>query len=129
LCFQIFDEAAKEVAAVLPEVPKELTKEELMAKKRAEIMANLAKAKAEAEAKELAKKATPATHYGTHTSITCDGCGVCPLEGYRYHCGTCANHDLCEDCYNHFDSTGNLRHVNKVVSASNLVELYFGSMR
>ena len=29
----------------------------------------------------------------------CDGCGVSPVVGYRYKCKDCANHDICENCY------------------------------
>ena len=36
----------------------------------------------------------------THAAgITCDGCGAAPLVGYRYKCRDCANHDVCETCY------------------------------
>ena len=31
--------------------------------------------------------------------ITCDGCGCGPIVGYRYRCRDCANHDVCENCY------------------------------
>jgi hypothetical protein len=34
-----------------------------------------------------------------------DGCGAkAPLIGYRYHCSKCANHDVCENC---FEAWGN----------------------
>jgi hypothetical protein len=28
----------------------------------------------------------------------CDGCGVSPIEGERYHCNVCADYDLCAMC-------------------------------
>jgi hypothetical protein len=33
-----------------------------------------------------------------------DGCGAVPMVGYRYHCSKCANHDVCETCYNAWDN-------------------------
>lgn len=102
------------------EAEKAMTPEELKAKKRAEIIANLAKARAEQEQKALEEKmkaeeptVTPMTHYGSHYAIACDGCGKQPIEGYRYKCYRCANHDLCEACFQGYEETGKLRHVNK----------------
>mmetsp|Transcript_53180 Transcript_53180/g.168854 ORF Transcript_53180/g.168854 Transcript_53180/m.168854 type:complete len:126 (-) Transcript_53180:1804-2181(-) len=42
---------------------------------------------------------TMATLFGTHTGITCDGCGHKPIEGFRMKCTKCVNHDYCEECY------------------------------
>ena len=37
------------------------------------------------------------------SSSSGDGCGAPgPLIGYRYHCSKCANHDVCEACYDDF---------------------------
>ena len=36
---------------------------------------------------------------GSHSGITCDGCGARPIEGFRYKCKNCENHDFCEACY------------------------------
>ena len=33
-----------------------------------------------------------------HTIFTCDGCGVGPIVGVRFHCTQCFNYDLCEEC-------------------------------
>mmetsp|Transcript_51160 Transcript_51160/g.69665 ORF Transcript_51160/g.69665 Transcript_51160/m.69665 type:complete len:175 (-) Transcript_51160:118-642(-) len=65
-------------------------------KKRAEIMARVALAKQEREKQESQK----AAFFGEHPGISCDGCGAkAPLIGYRYHCSKCANHDVCESCF------------------------------
>ena len=29
----------------------------------------------------------------------CDLCGTCPIVGYRWHCETCQDFDLCDACY------------------------------
>ena len=33
-----------------------------------------------------------------HDRFTCDGCGVNPIVGPRYHCPECNNFDYCEKC-------------------------------
>ena len=73
---------------------KTMTDEEKAAK-RAEIMANLAKAKAEKERVEALKKQQAEIDprkFGTHVGITCDGCNVMPIVGYRWRCKNCKNH-------------------------------------
>lgn len=52
-----------------------------------------------ARAKEEEQKTL---YFGDHALITCDGCGMVPIVGYRYRCTRCANHDLCETCYDAF---------------------------
>mmetsp|Transcript_10020 Transcript_10020/g.16416 ORF Transcript_10020/g.16416 Transcript_10020/m.16416 type:complete len:149 (+) Transcript_10020:212-658(+) len=57
--------------------------------------------------------------YGTHNAITCDSCACRPIQGYRYRCLNCPNHDLCETCYEKFTSgelnqNSQLARVNKV---------------
>ena len=44
-----------------------------------------------------------ATFFGEHRGITCDGCGVVPIVGFRYRCQKCPNHDTCEVCYERWD--------------------------
>jgi hypothetical protein len=34
--------------------------------------------------------------------ITCDGCSAAPIQGYRYKCKNCKNHDYCEACFASF---------------------------
>ena len=36
-----------------------------------------------------------------HRGIECNGCGVVPIEGVRYHCANCFDYDLCETCESH----------------------------
>ena len=76
--------------------------------KRAEIMKQVAAAKA-AQAAAAAAEPEPqpaeeldASKFGTHKSITCDGCGTVPIVGYRWRCRSCKNHDLCDSCYEQF---------------------------
>lgn len=33
-----------------------------------------------------------------HDCIKCDGCGLAPLRGRRWHCRSCPDHDLCDPC-------------------------------
>ena len=70
----------------------------MKARKRAEIEAKLAALKL-TQAKEAEQKTN---FFGEHPGITCDGCGVAPIVGYRYRCKSCPNHDVCETCYDAF---------------------------
>mmetsp|Transcript_51805 Transcript_51805/g.144644 ORF Transcript_51805/g.144644 Transcript_51805/m.144644 type:complete len:173 (-) Transcript_51805:154-672(-) len=74
--------------------------------KRAEIMANLAKARADQEQK-IKEAAQKTEYFGEHNGITCDGCGG-PVVGYRYKCKNCQNHDTCEACYDIFKNEGRI---------------------
>ena len=128
----IFDAAAADhekdttVAEVTEELEKvELTEEEKLAQKRAEIMARVAAARKAMAAEEHEKKkaGTPETismdtHFGTHFSITCDGCCTSPIRGFRFKCRMCENHDLCEECYNEFEQ-GKLKHTNRQAKGMN----------
>eukprot|EP00746_Dinoflagellata_sp_MGD_P141385 gnl/MRDRNA2_/MRDRNA2_74500_c0_seq2.p1 gnl/MRDRNA2_/MRDRNA2_74500_c0~~gnl/MRDRNA2_/MRDRNA2_74500_c0_seq2.p1 ORF type:complete len:207 (+),score=54.03 gnl/MRDRNA2_/MRDRNA2_74500_c0_seq2:72-623(+) len=67
----------------------------IKAAKRAEIEAKVAALKAQKQKEEEQRL----EFYGDHAGITCDGCGEGPLIGYRYRCKSCANHDVCESCY------------------------------
>ena len=33
-----------------------------------------------------------------HRGVECNGCGICPIQGIRYHCANCYDFDLCENC-------------------------------
>jgi hypothetical protein len=43
---------------------------------------------------KLKEPARKDIHYG----VTCDGCGMKPIEGVRYKCTVCPNFDLCSKC-------------------------------
>ena len=68
------------------------------AAKRKEIEERLAALKLQKE-KEAEQKTM---YFGEHNGITCDGCGVGPIVGYRYKCKQCPNHDVCESCFDEF---------------------------
>ena len=36
----------------------------------------------------------------THWEITCDGCDMYPIVGFRYKCAVCDDYDLCGSCKN-----------------------------
>mmetsp|Transcript_2224 Transcript_2224/g.4584 ORF Transcript_2224/g.4584 Transcript_2224/m.4584 type:complete len:169 (+) Transcript_2224:73-579(+) len=96
-----------------PSVSKE---EEIKAAKRAAILAKLNAAKEAASKEAASKEETKATHFGEHPGISCDGCGAkAPLIGYRYHCSKCANHDVCENCFDAWDN-------GKGIISNNLAE-------
>eukprot|EP00669_Euglena_mutabilis_P010408 TRINITY_DN5160_c0_g1_i1.p1 TRINITY_DN5160_c0_g1~~TRINITY_DN5160_c0_g1_i1.p1 ORF type:complete len:189 (+),score=40.21 TRINITY_DN5160_c0_g1_i1:28-567(+) len=48
------------------------------------------------------EEAPDVAKYGIHIGITCDGCAVCPVQGFRWKCRNCANHDLCDACHAKF---------------------------
>ena len=87
-----------EAAATAP--PANETAEEKKARMRAEIEAKLADLKLK-ETKEAEQKNG---FFGEHKAITCDGCGMSPIVGYRYKCRDCPNHDICESCYDEWAS-------------------------
>ena len=33
-----------------------------------------------------------------HSKVMCDGCGMLPIEGWRYKCAICDDYSLCENC-------------------------------
>jgi len=82
--------------------------------RREEIMKKVAEAKAAKAMEELSLEETVLDPklYGTLTGITCDGCGVEPMVGYRWRCKNCANHDLCDACYDTFKNGNKLLHTN-----------------
>mmetsp|Transcript_1400 Transcript_1400/g.1918 ORF Transcript_1400/g.1918 Transcript_1400/m.1918 type:complete len:194 (-) Transcript_1400:125-706(-) len=106
---QTADEPKKEATATEEDEKKLSDEEAAKAAKRKEIEAKVkaaqearqkaldAEAAAEMKKKEIEEKGQG--YFGNHPGITCDGCGAVPLFGYRYHCKQCANHDICETCY------------------------------
>uniref|UniRef100_A0A7S3JQN1 ZZ-type domain-containing protein n=1 Tax=Aureoumbra lagunensis TaxID=44058 RepID=A0A7S3JQN1_9STRA len=75
--------------------------EQLLELRKKEIAEKVAKAKAERERVENERL----NYFGTHKGISCDGCGApAPIVGYRYHCKSCANHDVCENCFSAWDN-------------------------
>ena len=107
------------VAAAQPKAEEKVTPDEDAAKEQArlnDIMKRLALAKAKrAEAQAAKAKAAANTldpqKFGTHLGITCDGCGIVPIVGYRWRCRNCKNHDLCDTCIESFNN-GKLLHTN-----------------
>jgi len=45
-----------------------------------------------------AAAAAPPAPRGVHQGFSCDECGVSPISGTRFHCVTCGDYDLCENC-------------------------------
>ena len=82
------------------EAKADQAKADELAAKRAEIEAKVAALKIKQEKEEEQRT----NFFGEHGGITCDGCGVAPIVGYRYRCRECANHDVCESCYDLFKS-------------------------
>jgi len=72
-----------------------------------EVRTHTDKCKASAE-----KQKGDMSKYGTHPSITCDGCGQEPMMGFRWKCVYCKNHDLCDTCHEAF-LNGKLLHNNR----------------
>ena len=33
-----------------------------------------------------------------HNNVTCDGCNMTPIIGFRYKCMQCPDYDLCQNC-------------------------------
>merc|ERR1711916_397470 len=50
--------------------------------------------------------------FGEHLGITCDGCECRPINGFRYNCTVCENHDFCENCYTTFAESNVVIHNN-----------------
>lgn len=74
--------------------------QDLKAIRRAEIAAKVASAQLAAENLKQKEAEQKTLYFGTHDGISCDGCGAAaPLTGYRYRCSKCANHDVCEACF------------------------------
>ena len=81
----------------MSDVKKKTMTDKEKAARRAEIMANLAKAKAEKEKVEAQKQMEAEIDprkFGTHSGITCDGCNIEPIVGYRWRCRNCKNHGM-----------------------------------
>ena len=76
------------------------TEEDALAAKRREVEEKVAALKLQ-RAKEEEQRTN---FFGEHPGITCDGCGTVPIIGYRYRCKSCANHDVCETCYDAWTS-------------------------
>lgn len=100
----------------------ELTDEEKKAAKRKEIEEKLAELKLQKEKEEAQKT----RFFGEHPGITCDGCGVGPIVGYRYHCKSCPNHDVCENCFDASKRGGKVENgLGKQVISSNAADHKF----
>ncbi len=76
-----------------------MTTAELMAaveaKREAQKKAKAAEEAAAAAAGANNKAKSTERLYGTH-EVTCDGCNIKPVVGFRYKCLVCPDHDFCE---------------------------------
>ena len=53
---------------------------------------------------------------GIHHGVSCDGCGVAPIRGLRFKCGSCSDYDLCRTCYRHRSNIHDTEHSFRWVS-------------
>ena len=97
------------------------TEDEARASKRKEIEEKLAALKLQKE-KEAEQKTR---YFGNHPGITCDGCGVVNIVGYRYKCKSCPNHDVCESCYDQAKSGKVENGLGKQVISANSADHKF----
>lgn len=51
---------------------------------------------------QLAGKINPSSEKILHFGVTCNGCGISPIEGSRFKCTVCDNFDYCEKCEERF---------------------------
>ena len=68
------------------------------------------------------------TYLYCNTVITCrcEGCGVKPIEGPRFHCQVCADFDFCQDCFIRGQAHN---HVFERVDDQGYPAVYVGSPR
>ena len=93
-----------------------MTEEETKTAKRKEIEEKVAAMKLAREKEDTQKT----RFFGDHPGITCDGCGVSPIVGYRYKCKHCPNHDICETCYDLAKTAGKVENgLGKQVISAN----------
>lgn len=57
-----------------------------------------------------------ARRMGIHRGFSCDGCGMRPIVGDRYHCSVRPDYDLCEGC----EAKGQSKHALVKISATTL---------
>eukprot|EP00668_Euglena_longa_P028935 GGOE01036270.1.p2 GENE.GGOE01036270.1~~GGOE01036270.1.p2 ORF type:complete len:177 (-),score=48.21 GGOE01036270.1:305-811(-) len=91
------DTRAAEIAAKVAALKAERAQKEAVAQAQAP-----SEAPAPTPATEVAAGPQDLSKYGTHNGIHCDGCAVGPIQGFRYKCKRCTNHDLCEVCHSKF---------------------------
>ena len=48
---------------------------------------------------EYKKSLVPEDKKEIHWGYICDGCGMAPIKGVRYHCQDCEDFDFCEKCH------------------------------
>jgi len=113
--------AEEATAAAASAAPAEDAEAAAKAAKRKEIEERVAALKLQ-RAKEEEQKTI---YYGEHGGITCDGCGTVPIFGYRYRCKSCANHDVCESCFDNWTNGKMENGLGKQIISTNAADHSF----
>jgi hypothetical protein len=55
-----------------------------------------------------------------HEKVTCDGCGINPIIGFRYKCSVCPDYDYCEKCESSIEHAHPFLKIKEPVKYGNL---------